>query len=92
MSAPLFSIGIPNYERPDTLREALHNIFAQTFQDFEVIVSDDSSNANIEAVISEFNDPRLRWVQQEKKHWRCRQFQLCYPPVAWPLHRPAPKR
>lgn len=66
MSAPLFSIGIPNYERPDTLREALHNIFAQTFQDFEVIVSDDSSNANIAAVISEFNDPRLRWVQQEK--------------------------
>lgn len=63
---PTFSIGIPNYERPDYLREALQNIFAQSFVDFEVIVSDDCSNANIAAVVGEFNDPRLRWVRQEK--------------------------
>lgn len=64
--SPFFTIGIPNYERPHYLREALQNIFTQSFTDFEVIVSDDCSKADIASVINEFADPRLRWVRQEK--------------------------
>lgn len=63
---PIFSIGIPNFERPDYLKEALQNIFAQSFVHFEVIVSDDCSRTDIAAVVSQFKDPRLRWVRQEK--------------------------
>ncbi len=63
---PIFSIGIPNYERPDYLREALRNIFAQSFENFEVIISDDCSTANIAAVVNEFNDSRLRFVRQDR--------------------------
>lgn len=66
LSAPFFTIGIPNYERPHYLREALQSILAQSFEDFEVIVSDDCSKADIASVINEFADPRLRWVRQEK--------------------------
>ena len=65
MNAPFFTIAIPNYERPHFLREALHNVFAQSFVDFEVIVSDDCSAQDIAAVINEFPDARLRWVRQE---------------------------
>lgn len=64
--SPFFTIGIPNYERPHYLREALQNILAQSFTDFEVIVSDDCSKADIASVINEFADPRLRWIRQEK--------------------------
>lgn len=64
--SPFFTIGIPNYERPHYLREALQSILAQSFEDFEVIVSDDCSKADIASVISEFSDPRLRWVRQEE--------------------------
>lgn len=63
--SPFFTIGIPNYERPHYLREALQSILAQSFTDFEVIVSDDCSKEDIESVINEFADPRLRWVRQE---------------------------
>ena len=64
--SPFFTVGIPNYERPHYLREALQSILAQSFTDFEVVVSDDCSKADIASVISEFADPRLRWVRQEK--------------------------
>lgn len=64
--SPFFTIGIPNYERPNYLREALQCILMQSFTDFEVIVSDDCSKADIVSVISEFADLRLRWVRQEK--------------------------
>lgn len=64
--SPFFTIGIPNYERPHYLRETLQCILAQSFTDFEVIVSDDCSKADIASVIREFTDPRLRWVRQEK--------------------------
>lgn len=64
--APFFSVCIPNYERPDYLREALHNILAQTFTNFEIIVSDDCSRADIASVVNLFNDSRVHWIRQEK--------------------------
>lgn len=64
--APFFTIGIPNYGRPDYLREALDNIVSQSFTDFEVIVSDDCSPQDIEPIVREFSDTRIRWVRQEK--------------------------
>lgn len=63
ITAPFFTIGIPNYERPHFLREALCNILGQSFTNFEVIVSDDCSNADIQSVINEFPDSRLRWIR-----------------------------
>ena len=65
MDAPFFTIAIPNYERPHFLREALQNILAQSFEDFEIIVSDDCSEQDIALVINEFSDARLRWIRQE---------------------------
>lgn len=42
MSEPLFDIIIPTHERPELLRRALQSLIAQTFQNFHVIVVDDS--------------------------------------------------
>lgn len=42
MTEPLFDIIIPTHERPELLRRALQSLIAQTFQNFHVIVVDDS--------------------------------------------------
>jgi glycosyltransferase involved in cell wall biosynthesis len=39
---PKVSICIPTYRRPDLIRVALDSCLRQTFQDFEIVISDDS--------------------------------------------------
>ncbi len=59
--APLVSVVIPTYNRKQLLLEALASVAAQTFDDMEVIVSDDgSTDGTFEAVRTEF--PGVRYV------------------------------
>jgi len=53
---PKVSIIIPTYNRADFLPQALESIFAQTYQNFEVIVSDDGSTDNTKEVIQQYGD------------------------------------
>lgn len=48
------SIGIPTYNRPQFLRQALESCRRQSYTDFEIIVSDDSTDDACEAVASTF--------------------------------------
>ena len=50
---PAYSIIIPAYNRAAFLREALASVWAQTFQDYEVIVCDDGSTDETPAVLAE---------------------------------------
>ena len=43
MTTPAFSIVIPTYNRSDLFPYAVESIFKQSFQDFEIIVSDNCS-------------------------------------------------
>jgi glycosyltransferase involved in cell wall biosynthesis len=52
--ASLISICIPTYNRPDLLREAIDSCLAQTYQDFEIVISDDSKDNRSEAVVAEY--------------------------------------
>ena len=60
-NGPLFSVIIPTYGRPRWLSEAVGSVFAQTEQDFELIVVDDASP---EPVIVP-SDPKLRVVRRD---------------------------
>lgn len=60
-SAPLFSICLPAYEDASAVRRAIASLQRQDRQDWECIVSDDSSSAHIEQAITELHDPRLRY-------------------------------
>ena len=51
---PLVSIIVPNYNHATYLRERLDSIFSQTFQDFEVILLDDSSSDLSQMVLEEY--------------------------------------
>ncbi len=50
----LVSICIPTYNRPHLLRLALESCFAQTLENFEVVVGDDSNSNASELVVAEF--------------------------------------
>ena len=41
---PVLSIGLPIYNGEDFISEALDSLLAQTFQDFEIIISDNASS------------------------------------------------
>jgi glycosyltransferase involved in cell wall biosynthesis len=51
-----FSIIIPVYNRPDELTELLDSLTKQTYTDFEVIVVEDGSTNQADAVIKAFQD------------------------------------
>jgi len=65
--APLISIGIPTYNRPEGLRRTLEEVTKQTYQNIEIIVSDNASpNEDSENVVREFShgDRRIRYFKQ----------------------------
>lgn len=63
------SVIIPTYNRAYIIAEALESVFAQTFDNFEIIVIDDGSTDNTAHVIKQFSDPRLRYIW--KKNGGC---------------------
>lgn len=62
----LFSVIIPTYNRAALLREALESVFAQTFQDYEVIVVDDGSTDDTGNVVSSFEN-KVRFQRQSNQ-------------------------
>lgn len=51
-----FSIIIPLYNRPDEIKELLHSLLSQTYQDFEVIIVEDGSTRPAKYIIERYAD------------------------------------
>jgi glycosyltransferase involved in cell wall biosynthesis len=67
MATPLFSIVIPTFNRSDLVPYAIGSVLGQTFDDFEIIVSDNSSTDDTAEVVRGFTDPRVRYVRTPKR-------------------------
>lgn len=67
---PKVSIGMPVYNGKRFIREALDSLLAQTFTDFELIISDNASTDGTEAICREYaaRDARIRYVRQSVNH------------------------
>ena len=65
---PKISVIMPVYNvRHEYLHEAIDSILSQTYTDFELIICDDCSpNGAPDEVIASYNDPRIRYVKNEK--------------------------
>jgi glycosyltransferase involved in cell wall biosynthesis len=60
---PKVSIVLPNYNYARYLDERITSLLAQTFQDFELIITDDGSTDDSRRVIEKYeSDPRVRTV------------------------------
>jgi hypothetical protein len=61
--APRFSVVIPTRERAGTLRFALAACLDQSFDDYEVVVSDNHSSPATKQVVDAAGSPRVRYVR-----------------------------
>src|ERR1700693_4622631 len=80
-SCPMVSIGLPVYNGEVYLRQALDSILAQTFSDFELVISDNASTDSTEVICREYAavDSRIRYRRQTRNRgvtWNFRQVVL----------------
>jgi hypothetical protein len=55
------TVVVPTYQRVDLLAEALRSVLAQTFEDFVVLVGDNSEDDATEELVASLDDPRIRY-------------------------------
>ena len=61
---PKISVVIPVYNpNKEWFKQAVESILKQTYSDFELIIADDGSNKDIEALIRSFNDSRIKHLK-----------------------------
>ncbi len=68
---PLVTVIIPTYNRAKLIVSALNSIFAQTYQNYEILVMDDASTDNTEEVIRELHSEKIRYYKLEKNGGQC---------------------
>ena len=66
LDEPLVSICIPTYNRAGMVGKAIDSALAQSFQNIEVLVVDNASDDNIESVIADYHDPRLKFYKNDR--------------------------
>ena len=59
---PQVTVAIPAY-RPQFLGQAIASVLAQTFDDYELLISDDAPDGTVKAVVARFADPRIRVIE-----------------------------
>jgi glycosyltransferase involved in cell wall biosynthesis len=62
----MFSVILPTYNRAGTVLEAVASVLAQTRTDFELIVVDDRSTDDTQAVLARIEDPRVTVVINDR--------------------------
>ncbi|MEH1822701.1 MAG: glycosyltransferase family 2 protein [Nostoc sp.] len=63
---PLVSVVIPTYNRPEYLKQAIASAIKQTYQNIEIIISDNCSLENPQELVESFGDSRIRfWRHQQ---------------------------
>ena len=60
------SIVLPTHNGSKYIRQSIQSCLDQSHRNIELIVVDDGSTEDLHSVVSEFTDPRLRYVRHEK--------------------------
>lgn len=62
---PLFTVATINYNSGKWVRQTIESILASTYENFELIISDDCSTDDTWEIIQQYNDPRIRAWRNE---------------------------
>lgn len=62
MNNPVFTVVIPTYNYAHYLKKSLASLISQTYPNWEAIVVNNFSTDDTEAVVAQFNDPRIKLV------------------------------
>jgi glycosyltransferase involved in cell wall biosynthesis len=65
MAKPFFSVIIPTYNRAHSIAKSIESVIRQNFMLWELIIIDDGSKDNTEAVVKQFNDERVKYHYQQ---------------------------
>lgn len=71
---PLVSICIPTYNQTTFLKKTLDSIFLQEFTDYELIISDDSTNDEVKKLVSTYPPEKIKYTKNAEplgspKNW-----------------------
>ncbi|UBF24883.1 glycosyltransferase [Kovacikia minuta CCNUW1] len=66
-ASPRLSVGLPVYNGENYIREAIDSILTQTFEDFELIIADNTSTDKTQEICEEYaaRDQRIRYYRNE---------------------------
>jgi glycosyltransferase involved in cell wall biosynthesis len=68
---PRVSVIIPSFNHDKYIAETIGSVLRQTYQDFEIVITDDGSTDNTVEVVKSFHDPRIRWFAFPKNRGAC---------------------
>lgn len=60
-----FSITIPAFKEK-FLKETIDSVLAQTYQNYEIVIVNDASPYDLDSIVSQYDDPRIRYFKNEK--------------------------
>jgi len=80
---PKVSVCIPVYNRPEYVKETIESVLAQTFKDFEIIVSDNCSTDNTFDVVKSYaaKDSRIKLYRNQSTLVACSNINLSILPA-----------
>ena len=64
---PRFSIVIPTFNRAHLLPLAVRSVLGQSFENYEIVISNGGSTDNTSEVVRSFNDPRIRYIESASR-------------------------
>jgi glycosyltransferase involved in cell wall biosynthesis len=62
---------MPSYNHAPFIGEAITSVLHQTYQDFELLITDDCSSDNSAEIIREFKDPRIKFYENTENRGVC---------------------
>ncbi len=65
MAAPLITICIPIYKRTTYIGGAIASCLAQSSEDFEVIVHDDTEDDTVRRIVESFSSPKINYIHND---------------------------
>lgn len=76
------SIIMPSYNTAKFIGDSIRSVLAQTYENWELLIVDDCSTDQTDAVVAEFDDPRIRYFKNERnsgaaisRNWALREAQ-----------------
>lgn len=64
MNNPLISVTVPTFKK-QYLKDCIESVLAQDYGNYELVVVDDNSPEDIESVVKQYKDSRLRYYKNE---------------------------
>lgn len=66
---PKISVAIVVYNAEPFIEDCISSVLNQSYQNFEIIISDDNSNDRTKEIIKSFKDKRIKLIENEKRNF-----------------------